>query len=80
METQQIDIDKLTIDISNTIISDDNEIVIETTTEETTPVNINDDKSILIDRAKHDEQCSKWSAICFIIGVIIVMVVGVAII
>tara|TARA_B100000513_G_scaffold126138_1_gene56015 strand:- start:786 stop:1028 length:243 start_codon:yes stop_codon:yes gene_type:complete len=80
METQQIDIDKLTIDISNTIISDDNEIVIETTTEETTPVNISDNKSILIDREKYDKECSKWSSICFILGVFIVMVVGVAII
>ena len=49
MEASSVDINNLTIDISNSIICDDNEILVETTTEEDTPENSNC-KSILIDK------------------------------
>ncbi len=79
MEASSVSDNNLTIDISNSIISEDNVIFIETTTEENTPENSNR-KSILIDKEKYDKECSKWSTICFILGVIIVMIVGISII
>ena len=79
MEASAVSDNNLTIDISNSIISEDNVIFIETTTEENTPENSNR-KSILIDKEQYDKECSKYSTIFFILGVIIVMIVGIAII